>query len=186
MNVIHNVFDFGTSLCKERRVFIMKPIRHLLVICGLGLLIALPINSSYALEGLSLEKAGFTIVAPSEEAEEAETLIKSIKLSELKEKPVFFVSKIQCDSACQKLLQSGKVKLIHRWVRMIGVTPKTRLKQDFPPEAFAKSPLLLKSELIIKTAGDWFVEIQLSDGKKLCLDEDEKHICEFVFQVTLE
>lgn len=163
----------------------MKQLQYLWTIFWVGLLVTFLMNPSYALEGLTLEKAGFTIVEPSEE-EEPETFIKSIRLSKVREKPVFFVSKIQCDEGCQKLLRSGKVKLIHRWIRMIGVTPKTRLKQDFPPKTFTKSPLLLQSKFVIKTAGDWFVEIQTSDGKKLCLKEDEKHICEFVFQVTLE
>ena len=171
---------------EERRCFFdMKHIHYRWALFWLGLLITLPINPSYALEGLTLANAGFTMVESSEE-EEPETFIRSIKLSEVKEKPLFFVSKIQCDESCQKLLQSGKVKLIHRWVRMLGVTPKTRLKQEFPPEMFTEPLLLLQSELMINTAGDWFVEIQTSDGEKLCLKEDEKNVCEFVLQVTLE
>lgn len=163
----------------------MKQIRYLWAIFWGGVLVTFLINPSYALEGLTLGNTGFTMVEPSKE-EEPETFIKSIRLSDLKEKPLFFVSKIQCDASCQKLLQSGKVKLIHRWVRMLGVTPKTRQKQEFPPEIFTEPLLLLQSELMIKTAGDWFVEIQTSEGEKLCLKDDEKNVCEFVLQVTLE
>lgn len=164
----------------------MKHIQYIWAILAIGLLIIFPMNPSYALEGLTLVRAGFTTVAPSEEKEEPETFIASIKRSDLKETPIFFVSKVQCDESCQKVLQSGKVKLIHRWVRMLGVTPRTKLKQEFPSETFTEPMLLLWSELMMKTAGDWFVEIQTSDGEKLCLKEDKEYTCEFVFQVTLE
>ena len=162
----------------------MKYLRKMVFLFCVLIITAAPLSESYALEGVKLVQAGFTLTDPSKE--QPKEFITSIPLNTLKGKPVFFVSKIQCDTPeCRKQLKSGAVKLIHRWVRTLGTKLSTKQKREFSPDDMKENSVW--SAQVIKAAGDWFVEVRTSDDKKLCLEKDKKtSICEFGFQVTLE
>jgi hypothetical protein len=138
---------------------------------------------AYALQGLKLVKAGFTTANPSEK--QPEEFINSISLNQLRGKPIFFLSQIQCDNPeCERQLKSGEIKLIHRWVRMYGTKLNTKQKKEFVPDEIKNNTVW--SQQVIKFRGDWFVEVRTSDNEKLCLNKDDTSICEFEIQVTLK
>lgn len=162
----------------------MKYLRKMFFLFWVLIITVAPLSESHALEGVKLVQAGFTLTDPSKE--QSKEFIMSIPLNTLKGKPVFFVSKIQCDTPeCSKQLKSGAIKLIHRWVRTLGTKLSTKQKREFSPDDIKENTIW--SAHNIKAAGDWFVEVRTSDDKKLCLDKDKKKaICEFGFRVTLE
>jgi len=157
-----------------QRMFIQLCV--LLVVASIG-------TESYALEGLKLEKAEFTLTDPSKE--QPEGFITSVSLNKLRGRPIFFLVKMDCDTPeCKQQLKSGAVKLIHRWVRTLGTRLKTMQKREFLPDEIKENTVW--SAQIIRVPGDWFVEVRTSDGEKLCLKKDEASVCEFNFRVMLK
>ena len=130
---------------------------------------------SYALEGLSLVQAGFTVTDPSEKEPEDEEFVKFVRLKNLGDAPVFFWIKFNCSTKkCNERLKSGDVKLVHRWVRMYGTKLRTRQLKTFLPEELSDENAVW-SEQKMTYPGRWFVEVSTSDGETLCIDK----ICKF-------
>lgn len=126
------------------------------------------IRMAFALEGLALLQAGFTIADPFEEP--PTEFITQIKANELGENPLFFWSKIACQTEeCKSRLASGEIQLIHRWIRMYGTKLNTQQQHEFLPDEYQDNAV--RSLQKITSAGRWFVEVSASDGEVLCQDK---------------
>ena len=131
-------------------------------------------TASYALEGLSLADAGFTLTKPAKEKtpENFKTTVK------YRETPIFFWTRVVCRTdQCKTRLESGKVKLIHKWVRMYAVKPKIEQVKKFSADDLKNFSVWSDQEM--KYPGRWFVEVSTSDGEVLCLGKT----CKFTLSV---
>ena len=166
-----------------------KCLQRMVFLCCVLIIAAMPLSESHALEGLKLVQAGFTLTDPSRE--QPKEFITSITLTKLRGRPLFFLTKIDCETPeCKQQLKSGTVKLIHRWVRTLGTKLKTIQKREFLPDEIKENTVW--SAQVIRVPGDLFIEVRTSDDEKLCLKKDEASkkdetfICEFNFRVTLK
>lgn len=131
-------------------------------------------STSDALDGLLLMQAGFTSMNPSEET--PEEFVSIIRVQDLGKNSMFFWTEIKCRTKeCERLLSSGEVKLVHRWVRMLGTRLRTQQLKTFSPEELSENENAVWSEQEIKYPGRWILEVSTSDGEILCLEK----LCKF-------
>ncbi len=135
--------------------------------------------AAYALDGLSLAQVGFIVTNPSQER--PEKFVKIIRMRDLENNRLFFWTEITCQTKqCQRLLDLGEVKFVHRWVNMYGTRLRTQQVRTFSPEELKEHKNAVWSVQEIKYSGRWFVEVSTSDGEVLCLNKS----CKFKLGAT--
>jgi len=166
----------------------MRWLREIGLLLGVVGIITTPLADAYALEGLQLVKAGFTITSGKEDFQKKEIPnVDEIQLAALQNGTVFFWTEIQCTQECQHL-NPEKIIVVHRWVRDYGVNVVTTQTREFSLKELLEKENLLQSEQEIKSPGAWFVEVRIEtvDGQKLCIStakKDKADICKFLLRV---